>query len=359
MLCRKCGSKMEKGTLFCSECGTKVDDGEKTYTDIPVIIGGYDVETNKPIIMNKKKKSKVGLIIGIVLGIIALIIIGIVSSLLFFSITKVNKKTSTQPFTIQNKKTINVNKLSIEYDASEWEFLSSESSDNFKKFKNKKSNMAITYEKSDSFISTYTFAENMRQEYEEDGYEINGDTKDIKINKNTWKKIEYSKDDKKYLQLFYSTGYETYSYLFASSKKTYKKEKSKAKIAYKTLKYDISEEIDGEEDAKKILIGEWNWGKKGYFVFTKDKVYLYKDSSKSKKNVLYGTYTADNKIATNANGYVKGIHIIFTVDKCYVDGKDTKLVDNKAEYTFTKNSNGTYIIRNLSAGTYGTAKKIK
>ena len=51
---------MEKGTLFCSECGTKVDDGEKTYTDIPVIIGGYDVETNKPIIMNKKKKRCCG-----------------------------------------------------------------------------------------------------------------------------------------------------------------------------------------------------------------------------------------------------------------------------------------------------------
>ena len=122
---------------------------------------------------------------------------------------------------------------------------------------------------------------------------------------------------------------------------------------------DNSEEIKGEEEAKKVLIGEWDWNTTGYFVFTKDKVYLYESSKKSMDNVYYGTYTADNKIATYASGYVDGIHIIMTAEKYYLDGKEQTITNNQLEFTFTKNSDGTYTVKNLTAGISGKATKIK
>ena len=69
MFCTKCGTKIEKGS-FCPNCGA--------------VVKANNTNTNTVSVPAPKKKSHVGLILGIVFGVLFLFIIGIVAVVLIF-----------------------------------------------------------------------------------------------------------------------------------------------------------------------------------------------------------------------------------------------------------------------------------
>ena len=296
----------------------------------------------------EKKNNYLPIIIIGIAGVIALIVFG----LIFLGIGKIIK-TETENYSI-----LEVNKMSIKYDKT-WTLNTSKSSTDSKVIYKDHYVISLIYSKASSYISTYTFTQTMINENKKSGYSLDSDIEDLTINGIEWKSITYTNTTNKYQQLFYSTGYEMYSFIYATEKSSFDKGKEETKKIMNTLTIDNKETKKGEEEAKKTLVGEWDWRISGYFVITNNEAYLYKDSTKSMNNVMIGTYTADNKIPTNAKGYVEGIHMIFTINKVYMDGTNQKANTFSREYTFTKNTDGTYTIWNLSSDFSGVAKKVR
>ena len=141
-------------------------------------------------------------------------------------------------------------------------------------------------------------------------------------------------------------------------------EKKDTKDNNKDNKKDDDDKKDDDEkevSAKEKLLGEWDWGNLGYFVFTKDnELYLYKDSSKSKDNVVIGTYSASNGIQTNAAGMKDGITVIASYEEFYLDGtKQASMKSPKRQYAFELKSDGSYYVTDLATYSSGAANKIK
>jgi hypothetical protein len=138
-------------------------------------------------------------------------------------------------------------------------------------------------------------------------------------------------------------------------------EKKDNKEDKKDNKVNEKEDEPKEVSAKDKLLGEWDWGKLGYFVFTEDnELYLYKDSSKSMDNVVVGTYTASNGIQTNAAGMKEGITIIASYEDFYLDGvKQDSMKSPKRQYVFELKSDGSYYATDLATYSSGALKKIK
>ena len=417
MYCINCGKELDKGNKFCGHCGTRVKDvntpeentaNNKTSffieeknqkEDILAISQGKneisdetkdlffskeeptqnetkdlffskeeptqnetnDILFSKENLVNKdmkkttsinqqknqaieKKKNTIPIIIIGIVGLIALI----VTVYFLLGMGKV----------LENNFTLEVNKMSMKYDKT-WTLNTSKSSLDNKVIYKDHYVISLIYSKSNSYISTNTFAQAMINENKKSGYIVDNTVEDITINGIDWKKITYSNTTNKYQQLFYSTGYEMYSFIYATDKAFFDNGKVEANKIMNSMTYDNTEKQKTEEEAKKTLIGEWDWGISGYFVITNNEIYLYKDSTKSMSNVMTGTYIADNKIPTNAQGYAEGIHMIFTINKVYVDGIDQKANSFKREYIFSKNVDGTYTIWNLTSDFYGVATKIK
>ncbi|MBR2828831.1 MAG: hypothetical protein IKE70_06340, partial [Bacilli bacterium] len=326
------------------------EDAQKNNNEINTPINN-DNSTNtiKEQNMNnfERKKSKTPIIIIGIVGVIAFIVIG-------FFIFGIGKYLNIGFGT----KNIEVNKMSMKYDRTWILNTSKSSSDNIVIYKDRNV-ISLVYSKTSTYISTYNFALTMINENKKNGYSADSNIEDIIINGLTWKSITYTNATNKYQQLFYSTGYEMYSFIYASNKESFEKGEIEANKIMNTLTYDKTENQKGEEEAKKTLIGEWDWGISGYFVITNNKIYLYKDSTKNMNNVMIGNYTANNKIPTNTKGYVDGIHVIFTIDKVYMDGIDQNAKPFDREYTFTKNTDGTYTIWNITSDFSEVAKKIK
>jgi len=135
-------------------------------------------------------------------------------------------------------------------------------------------------------------------------------------------------------------------------------EKKDTKDNNKDNKQDDDEK---EVSAKEKLLGEWDWGRYGYFVFTEDnELYLYKDSSKSMDNVVVGTYTASNGIQTNAAGMKDGVTVIASYEEFYLDGvKQEGMQSPKRQYAFELKSDGSYYVTDLYSYSGGSVIKIK
>lgn len=147
MFCKNCGTKLGENDKFCNNCGTKREDviveekkDEKDFytdeeednlssvnnnvsevkTDVPVITDVKDANvSNNSNNSGEKKKTNVGLIIGIVVGVILLVFIIIVAGLFF--LTKSIIGTVTEPTGIVEKNTgkLDGDGYTISYD-SDW-----------------------------------------------------------------------------------------------------------------------------------------------------------------------------------------------------------------------------------------------
>lgn len=391
MYCRNCGNSLNSNSKFCGKCGSPVDSfsvmngtvSKIDYDQKALNMGIISIILSFFMFVPALVLSIIGLVYchrfkkethrnskGLVLNIAALIIsavytlVFIAIFLLFFV---VGDKVVESLDNYENdhiyesgdvyETNVSVNDMSITYDEDVWEY-STLSKDDKIIITNSTSQIALTYVRANYYITSLNFAKEAKTRYISQGYEIIHDIEAVEINDLIWQKLVFQKNNYRYTQLFYSNGYDTYSLLLTTDSKYHIVNEVLFKTIYYTLEYDNTNNILDSYDAKEQLIGEWDWGINGYLVIDNDKLYIFKDNSKSMNNVFYGSYTADNKIATNADGYVSGINVILTIENSYLDGEAANLT-GKMQYAFTSNDDGTYTIQNVTKGYSGIATKVK
>lgn len=348
MYCKNCGNKLNEGSNFCGSCGTPVNNTNQSVTLVP------NVAPSQPI-----KSSKAPLIVAIIIFVIMIISFFVVFGIII--ITTVLEEVDNYPLDnigeqITTKKLIN-NDVSLEYSA---EWIEFPDEDNIKIIQKATQTIKLGYSTSDYYYTTDKAAEEIKTELTEKGAIVLEDFQNTTINGLTWKKLVCELNNNKYLFLVYSNKYDIYVFSYqATNSESYSANIAEVEKIYKTLKLDTSKQKQAEKNAKAKLIGEWDWGISGYFVIENDKIYVYKDSSKSLDNVFYGTYTADDKIATYGTGYAEGMYVVMTVEKYYVDGKEITIKNNKIDFAFSPNNDGTYTIKNMSTYNSNIATKVK
>ncbi len=365
MVCKNCGFLVEQGSNVCPNCGAKIDNNYypqvnqiPNVEDNAQITNGYmdnnlsqtSLEVNNQVNnsnmgsnSSKKKGSK-----KVIIAVLSVLIIVIAVIFSFIFISKTNDKLNT---------ILTVNNSSLKYDNSKWKL---EKSDSIGSQTLTYKNYTIDFKYNTRRIIYQTleeFLEETKKEYIKNGYSIVSDITDITINDTVWKKLEYKDSTNTYLQLFYSNYYTLYTFTYTSPSSSYKKGLEKVEKIYNTLEYNDEKDKISEQNGKEQLIGEWGWGRQGYFVIDNTNLYLYSDSSKDENNVIYGTYKAFDKIPVNGAGYIDGLFLVFTIDKCYDGGKEVDNYIYKYVFEITANEDGSYNIENTTTGATGKAKK--
>lgn len=367
MYCKKCGNQVSEGAKFCGTCGAPVENNLNNQNISTNQVAGptpaYNQNINYAQPTNQSSNSnKAILIISII--IIGFVFVAVVNIGIFAIIFSVEKESESNTRidnigeTVNEKSLINRD-MSFEYDSS-WRQQADEN--NIKIISKKNEKIKLGFSTSNYYYTTSQAAEGVKKDLVDSGATIIEDLEDITINDLVWKKLICEIDNNKYLFLIYSNKYDLYIFTYvASDSEVYDKGISEAEKIYKTLKLDTSSQEEAEKNAKAKLIGEWDWGISGYFVIENDKIYLYKDSSKSMDNVFYGTYKADDKIATYAAGYAEGMFVTMTVEKYIMNGEEVKLNSgsNQIEFAFSPNGDGTYTIKNMNTYSSNKATKVK
>jgi hypothetical protein len=165
------------------------------------------------------------------------------------------------------------------------------------------------------------------------------------------------------LLLIHNDGYDRYVIsVTAIEASEYDRAWPYAREVLTALTFDDSKQKADEEAGMKLAIGEWDCGVQGYFVFMADgTMYFFMDSSKGMDNVIIGDYTADNKVPTNAAGYVEGLNITAKITYVCMGGVETELRGNETgQYIFTPAAAGgnEYEFANMTTGARG-AKAVK
>lgn len=260
----------------------------------------------------------------------------------------------------QVEETLTLSNISINYDNS-WKLDEINTTEQKKVIKKGNSKIVMVVTSGKIFYTTEQFTKKIQQEYEEMYNDVKIGEEQI-INNNTWITIEYSydKNNKKYqsIQYFLIDDYDQYSVSYVTYDTEYLDMLNEAIDIINTVKLDTTQKKLDEEEAKKELVGEWDCGKTGYFVFNEDGTYyFYKDSSKSMDNVIIGKYSATNKIKTYASGYTEGIYILCDIEKGIMNKETYIKPNNKIDYAFIPSEEGKYKCKNLV--NYSTFEAIK
>lgn len=382
MYCKNCGNQLNEGAKFCGICGTPVvqdnninNQGvnqtsiEQTATQIPqqnfqqpVVDQFQQQNFQQPVAYNQapaKPASKAPLIIVIILVVIfGFFFVGAIGLAVYITIANEGLEEILNDYNSSEKITLVHHDISFEYNDS-W---TKQPEDNgIIALTRTNETIKIAYDTSDYYYTTTSLTTSVKKSFEDEGFTIVEDAKEITINNQKWQMFICENDDYRILALVLANDYDQYAFTYTAKSTNFDDGMSNIEKIYKTLKLDTSKQKESEKKAKEKLIGEWDWGISGYFVIENDKIYLYKDSSKSMDNVFYGTYTADDKVATYAAGYTEGMHVIMTVEKYYFDGEERDLNSNsnKLEFVFVPNNDGTYMIKNMVSYQYNTATKVK
>lgn len=386
MNCKNCGAILNPNQEYCTNCGTKVENAQSldnnlynnpstenyinNYNQNNNMVTNQGVNNQQNVFqnyptnqqqVNNSNKSNKGLI-ALIIGILV-VVIGGVAGFIFIrqAFNYLNDAQDKIEDYTSRPETVYLNKISFEYNSSIWSKKSSLSDEDKITLVDSFGTITVTHNSSKVYYQTETFSSEMKSSLKEQGMTIKEETSKVTINGKDWYKIVYSSDsnNRTAMTLFFCDYYDVYSFTYAANSDSYSFNLSEVEKIYKTLTYDNSANEIAEKDAKSKLTGEWDWGISGYFVIDQNTMYLYKDSSKDMNNVFYGTYTADNKVATAAAGYVDGLYAHLTVTNFNLDGEAQDTTNMEMEFVFIPNNDGTYTIENLVSQTYGTATKVK
>ncbi len=369
MYCRNCGNKINEDAKFCGICGTAV------VMDNNVIAQNHAQSATQPNVgqpipqqsfqqgnvytpQTPTKSSKAPLIIAIIAIVVFFFLcFSAIGLAVYIAIASENIE-ETIDNNYLGKNTLVQHDVSLEYDNS-WTKHPEE--DGIISLTKSNETIGLAFDTSKYYYTTASLTTSVKEAFIDEGNIILEDIKEITINNQKWQKFICEKGNIKTLVLVIANNYDQYAFTYSAKDTIFDYEMYNIEKIYKTLKLDNTKQIESEKKAKEKLIGEWDWGVSGYFVIDDDKVYLFKDSSKSMENVFYGTYTADDKVATYATGYTEGMHIIMTIEKYYYDGEEVEINNNsnKLEFVFVPNKDGTYMIKNMVSYQSNTATKVK
>ncbi|MDF2905161.1 MAG: hypothetical protein K0R34_482 [Herbinix sp.] len=287
-------------------------------------------------------------------GIQAIIIV--LTTLLLF--TGCNNKEDLQPVSIGN--------LSFEYDANVWQYNKSTDEAAPLEFEDKKGNTVSIYVSQES---TYQHPLDMIQFFEtmvstNDGFEIFLKPTKIDVNGATWYEYGYNFKDgdvlRKVYQRYYGKYYNAASISYTSTDKNYDFGYDKALKMMSGIKTsDMTNDVN-EAKAHEFLVGEWDVAASGYLSLKEDGTYeWYKDSSKDKSNMHYGTYGCDVENAVMSLKEGDGIYLVLFPEGLTVNGSEEEMTTYKMDYiiSFDKKEEEGYQMVNMSSYTLYTLTK--
>jgi flagellar basal body-associated protein FliL len=356
MYCSRCGTKNEAGQSFCTKCGNNLNQ-------------------NTPIqpqpVYQQPRKSGSGaaiVIICVILGILLLGILAVVGFVFFIGSLVKEYEASYQDLSIGD--------LTLQYNSTLWteKTLSNNGSAPNAKGKalvHNEDKITIIYSPND-YITTIDLCDDTADEYSRTGLTVKSRNQNYSIDGKSWCGIEYKDNKNTTLQLFYSNGTDSYSFSFTSPNGDYDTHEFYATEIYNSIKVkggstnnsnnnNNNNTIPEEKPrtSKTAIEGEWDWGVRGYLVVNGNNWYLYKDSSKSMRNVRYGTFTIKYGIPTNNGGTADGYYIYVKYTNTTMDGVSRPDLVSDIDYAFVPGNDGTYYLMDLATRSEGYLTKIR
>jgi len=332
MKCEKCGKEIHNGEKNCSECGTNLQG---------VIVDNSEI----------KKGYRNHLLLGISLLIIV--------ACALVCVINIKDKLAKE----KKIDTIVLKDMVFKYDTALWQ-KDIDSDMNTKAIKSNNSTIKLSFYR-DENNDLDSYKSSLIETLQNDNFVIAEDTEKYSINGIEWQVIKYQKGDQVSVELLYDYEYNVYVLNYTTSRSMYDTEISMFKEIYDTLKYNVPDIYELEEDAKKELLGEWDLGNNGYYVIKPNIIRYYKDNTKSLDNVQTGTYIAKKATCRKVengypvSGYVDCIRLTARYSENILGGYSIAVKDELHEYEFMPNEDGTYYINDLSGIGSGITSKIK
>ena len=351
MYCNKCGTFNQNGTSFCTHCGNNLN-------------GNYP--TPQPVQQQPSKGNTAAIvIIFVILGLLFLGVVAVVGFFVFIG-SLISKYEATY-------NDLSVGGLTLTYNADRWTEKSLSNRDlssnaQGKALVHNEDKITIIYIPND-YVTTIGLCDDMADDYEDKGFNVTSRNRNYTIDGNSWCGIEYKDKNTTTMQLFYSTGVDSYSFSFSSPSSDYDTNEFFATEVYSSIKVKGSSSSTPRETpkdtpqerpttTKNAIQGEWDWGRLGYLVADGTNWYLYKDSSKSMKNVMYGTYTIKYGIPTNT-GQADGYYIYVKYTDVIMDGQSQTSLIGDRDYAFVPSSTGASYLMDLTSRAEGDLIKIR
>ena len=273
----------------------------------------------------------------------------IISTLLLLTSCS-NKKDDLKPVSIGN--------LTFNYDASVWDYSKNTTGTSpldFSDAKGNKISINVSQE------STYQNALDMIHYFEtiistNDDFKVFKEPTEIDVNGTSWYEYGYSFNDggtvRKVYNRYYGKYYNAASVSYTSTEKNYDAGYDKALKMMSEFKItDVKNDVN-EAKAHKFLVGEWDVADKGYLVLYDDSTYeWYKDATKDKNNMHYGTYGCDVENATMELKEGDGIYLALFPKALVIDGVSEEPSSFKNDYiiSFDKKGGEGYPMVNISS----------
>lgn len=276
-------------------------------------------------------------------------IIIILSALLLFTACS-NKKEDLQPVTIGN--------LTFQYNAMVWEYNKSTDEAAPLEFKDDRGNTVSVYVSQES---TYQHPMDMIRFFEtmvstNEGFEVFLKPAKIDVNGTSWYEFGYSFKEgntiRKVYQRYYGKYYNAASISYTSTDKNYEYGYDEAIKMMSDIKVTDVSNDQNEAKAHEFLVGEWDVAESGYLVFKENGSYeWYKDSTKDKSNMHYGTYGCDVENAVMSLKEGDGIYLVLFPEGLTVSGSMEEMTTYKMDYiiSFDKKEDEGYQMVNMSS----------
>ncbi len=279
---------------------------------------------------------------------ISAILIFLFTLLLFTGCT--GKKEDLQPVSIGN--------LAFQYNANVWTYNKSTDQAAPLEFEDAKGNTVSIYVSQES---TYQHPMDMIQFFEtlvstNEGFEIVQKPTKIDVNGTTWYEYGYRFKDgdltRQVYQRYYGKYYNAASISYTSTDKNYEYGIDEAtKLMSSIQATAVTNEVN-EAKAHAFLVGEWDVADRGYLVLKEDGTYeWYKDNTKDKSNMHYGTYGCDVENAVMSLKEGDGIYLVLFPEGLSVNGSQEEMSTYKMDYiiSFDKNEEEGYQMVNMSS----------
>lgn len=261
-----------------------------------------------------------------------------------------NKKEDLRPASIGN--------LAFNYDANVWNHNENSDEDAPLEFSDANGNIVSVYVSQESTyqhpLDMIRFLETMISTYDE--YEVFLEPSETTVNGTTWYEYGYNYNDgttiRKVYQRFYGKFYNAASISYTSTEKNFETGYDEAlKMLSGFITTDVTNDVN-EAKAHEFLVGEWEVVDSGYLVLYDDGTYeWYKDKTKDKSNMHYGTYGCDVENAAMSLNEGDGIYLVLFPEGLIINGAAEETTSYKSDYIISFDKNGTegYQMVNISS----------
>lgn len=261
---------------------------------------------------------------------------------------------------------INIGNISLKYDEDVWQYSKNTDESAPLEFTDSNGNLINIFVSQESTyqhpLEMIVFFETMASAYDE--FDVFLEPTKVEVNGTNWYEYGYSYKDGdttyKNYQRYYGKYYNAASISYISTEEKFETGYENALEMMSNIKVtDVTNDVN-EAKAQKFLVGEWDLGINGYLVINNDATYnWYKDSSKDKNNMHYGTFGCDVENEKISLKEGDGIYLVLFPEGLIIDGVEEENTGYKSDYIISFDNNGSDAYQMVNMSTYNLYTIIK